>query len=70
MNHKCIIICESIYNDNTLKLAKAMAQTLVVNCITADEALLLNLDDYETIGLVRASTLASTIQNFSKWSRN
>jgi ferredoxin len=51
MNHKCIIICESIYNDNTLKLARAMAQTLGCYCITVNEALLLNLDDYETIGL-------------------
>lgn len=51
MYHKCIIICESIYNDNTLKLAKSMAQTLGCYCITADEALALNLDDYETIGL-------------------
>lgn len=51
MNHKCIIICESIYNDNTLRLAMAMSQTLGCNCLTADEALALNLDDYETIGL-------------------
>jgi ferredoxin len=51
MNHKCIIICESIYNDNTLKIAKAMAQKLGCYCITADEALILNLDEYQTIGL-------------------
>ena len=51
MNHKCIIICESIYNDNTLKLAKAMSQTLGCSCITTDEALALNLAEYETIGL-------------------
>jgi hypothetical protein len=51
MKNKCIIICESIYNDNTLKLAKAMSQTLGCSCITADEALVLNLAEYETIGL-------------------
>lgn len=51
MNHKCIIICESIYNGNTLKLARAMAQTLGCCCITADEAMALNLTKYETIGL-------------------
>ena len=51
MNHKCIIICESIYNDNTLKLVRAMAQTLGCYYISTDEALALNLDDYETIGL-------------------
>lgn len=27
MNSKCIIICRSIHNDNTMKLAKAMAKT-------------------------------------------
>lgn len=51
MNNKCIIICESIYNENTLKLAKAMAQILGCYCITTDEALMLNLNEYETIGL-------------------
>ncbi len=49
MNHKCIIIYESIYNDNTLKLAKTMAQALACAYRTTDEALHLNLDDYETI---------------------
>ncbi len=51
MNHKCLVICESIYNNNTLKLAKAMAQTLGCYCVTVDEALALNLNEYETIGL-------------------
>lgn len=51
MNNKCIIICESIYNDNTLKLARAMAQTLGCKCITTNEALFLTLDEYESIGL-------------------
>lgn len=51
MKRKCIIICESIYNDNTLKLARAMAQTLGCLCITANEALTHNLAEYQTIGL-------------------
>lgn len=51
MNNKCIIIYESIYNGNTLKLAKAMAQTLGCMLVTTDKALTMNLDNYETIGL-------------------
>lgn len=51
MNHNCIIICESIYNNNSLKLASAMAQTLGCRLITADEARSYNLNDYQTIGL-------------------
>ena len=51
MNTKCIIIYQSIYNDNTGKLAKAMAQTLGCRCVTADEVLALNLNKFEAIGL-------------------
>jgi NAD-dependent dihydropyrimidine dehydrogenase PreA subunit/flavodoxin len=51
MKNKCIIIYESIYNGNTLKLAKAMAQTLGCMLVTTDKALTMNLDDFETIGL-------------------
>ena len=51
MNHRCIIICESIYNANTLKLARTMAQTLGCSCVEPDVAMNLNLDGYETIGL-------------------
>ena len=50
MNHKCIIIYESIYNDNTLKLVRAMAHTLGCYFMNAEEALIQNLDDYESIG--------------------
>jgi flavodoxin len=50
MNNKCIIIYESIYNENTLKLAKAMAQTLGCTLVTTDRALKMNLDIYEVIG--------------------
>jgi NAD-dependent dihydropyrimidine dehydrogenase PreA subunit/flavodoxin len=51
MKNKCIIIYESVYNDNTLKLARAMAQAMGCRFITAGEADSLNLDEYETIGL-------------------
>ncbi len=50
MSDKCIIVYESIYNNNTLKLARAMAQTLGCRYVTATEAAKLNLDDYQTIG--------------------
>lgn len=50
MNNGCIIIYESIYNDNTLKLARAMAQTLGCKLVNTDKALTMNLDEYETIG--------------------
>jgi ferredoxin len=50
MKNNCIIIYESIYNSNTLKLAKVMAHTLGCNYTTVNEALALNLDDYKTIG--------------------
>jgi ferredoxin len=51
MNQRCIIICESIYNDNTLKLARAIAHTLGCCFVNADKALVMNLNDFETIGL-------------------
>jgi NAD-dependent dihydropyrimidine dehydrogenase PreA subunit/flavodoxin len=51
MKNKCIIIYESVYNDNTLKLARAMAQALGCRFITAGEAESLDLKEYETIGL-------------------
>ena len=50
MNNRCIIVYESVYNDNTLKLARAMARTLGCKLVKADKALSMNLDDYETIG--------------------
>jgi NAD-dependent dihydropyrimidine dehydrogenase PreA subunit/flavodoxin len=51
MNLKCIIIYESIYNENTLKLTKAMAQAIGCNYITASKALDMDLNEYQTIGL-------------------
>lgn len=51
MNGSSIIIYESIYNDNTLKLARAMAKTLGCLLVKADKALTMNLNDFKTIGL-------------------
>jgi len=50
MNHNCIIVYESIYNGNTEKIAKAMAQTLGCKCIRPEEALQTNLSQFETVG--------------------
>lgn len=51
MNNKCLIIYESIYNGNTVKLARAMAQTLGCSMVKAERAMSMNLDEYQTIGL-------------------
>lgn len=50
MNHNCIIVYESIYNGNTEKLAKAMAQALGCKCIKPEEALQADLSRYKAIG--------------------
>jgi flavodoxin len=39
MNKDCIIVYESIYNGNTEKIAKAVAQTLGCHIINPQEAL-------------------------------
>ena len=51
MNTKCLIICESVYHHNTSKIALSMAQALGCRLVTAKEALTMNLESYETIGL-------------------
>ncbi len=50
MNHKIIIIYESIYNGNTMKLARTMAQTLGCRFIQAHDAISEDLSKYNTIG--------------------
>lgn len=50
MNNKCIIVYESIYNGNTEKLARTMAQTLGCKCIKTEEALQADLSGYKAIG--------------------
>ena len=51
MNHKAIVICESTYHGNTMKVAKKLAERLECDVIGFDEALGSNLEQYEVIGL-------------------
>jgi len=51
MNKDCIIICQSLHNGNTLKLAKGMAEVLGCQVITATEALHTDLSKYSAIGI-------------------
>lgn len=50
MNHKIIVIYESIYNGNTIKLARSIAQTLGCRFIQAQQALTEDLSQYSAIG--------------------
>jgi ferredoxin len=50
MNKKCIIIYESIYNGNTYKIAKTMAHSLACKCISSENALTVDLSQYDLIG--------------------
>jgi NAD-dependent dihydropyrimidine dehydrogenase PreA subunit len=50
MNHKVVVICESIYNGNTTKIARTMAQTLGCRYITSQQALSEDLSQYNVIG--------------------
>ncbi len=51
MNDKIIIICESMYHNNTIKLAKAMTVKLNCKVIGYDEALKADLSKYSVVGL-------------------
>jgi ferredoxin len=50
MNPDCVIVYESIYNGNTERLARTMAQTLGCHFIKPQEALNTDLSHYKTIG--------------------
>jgi NAD-dependent dihydropyrimidine dehydrogenase PreA subunit/flavodoxin len=50
MNKDCIIICQSLHNGNTMKLARGMAEVLGCPVITATEALNADLSEYSAIG--------------------
>ena len=50
MKHEIIIIYESIYNGNTEKIARAMAQKLGCRFINVQQALAEDLSKYKTIG--------------------
>ena len=51
MNNKIIIVCETLYHGNTIKLANAMAQTLNCKVIGFEKALNSDLSKYEIIGI-------------------
>lgn len=51
MNSECIVVCESIYNKNTLKLGTAISKELGCSLISADEALKNGLEDYKLVVL-------------------
>jgi len=51
MNKEVIIICESIYRGNTMRLAKVIANRINCNLITAQEAITHDLSQYKVIGL-------------------
>ena len=51
MNQEAIIICESMYQGNTMRLAKAMAFALNCRVVSAGEALAMDLSQYKVVGL-------------------
>lgn len=51
MNKDVIVICESIYQGNTMRLAKAMAYRLNCKLVTAQDAAAIDLKQYKVIGL-------------------
>ncbi|PKM71849.1 MAG: hypothetical protein CVU91_11885 [Firmicutes bacterium HGW-Firmicutes-16] len=51
MKKEVIIICESIYHGNTIKLAKAIAFALDCEIVSPQEALLMDLSQYKIVGL-------------------
>lgn len=51
MNNKVLIICESIYNDNTYKIARSMGIELNCKIVNCDEAYEEDLSKYKIIGL-------------------
>lgn len=51
MNHEAIIVCQSLYRGNTLRLANAMAYTLGCRVVSAEDALKMDLSKYKVVGL-------------------
>lgn len=51
MNKQVIIICESMYHGNTMRLAKAMAFSLNCEIVNAHDALSMDLSQYKVVGL-------------------
>lgn len=50
MNKDVLIIVESVYNDQTIRLAKSMANTLKCKILGVDEASTVNIESYKVIG--------------------
>lgn len=51
MNKQVIIICETIYHGNTMKIAKAMGKALNCEIVSAKDALTMDLSKYKVVGL-------------------
>ena len=51
MNNEVIIICESIYRGNTMRLAKSMAERMKCKLISVQQAATEDLKQYRVIGL-------------------
>lgn len=51
MNQEVVIICESLYRGNTMRLARAMSVALNCRVVTAQEALRMDLQTYQVVGL-------------------
>lgn len=50
MNNEVIIICESIYRGNTMRLAKSMAERMKCKLISVQQAATEDLKQYRVIG--------------------
>ena len=51
MNREAVVICETTYHGNTMKLAKAMARRLDCSIINFEKALNSDLSSYSIVGL-------------------
>lgn len=51
MNKEIIIICETLYHGNTMKIAKAISFALNCEIVTAKDALSMDLSQYKVVGL-------------------
>lgn len=51
MNRESIIICESMYRGNTMRVAKAMAVALNCGVVSTKQALDMDLSIYQSVGL-------------------
>ena len=66
MNNKVIIICESIYHGNSMRLANAMAQRANCMVINTEKALSTDLSTYKIVGLGSGIYFTSLHPNINK----